>query len=56
MYCITWTTFGKQDIVYQNQDVRLVQIKLKELKASPQFKGGVLQLRTTTGLKLKRLL
>lgn len=55
MYLITWTFGGKQEIVYQNQNVQLVQKKLQELKKDPNFKG-ILQLRTKKGLEFKKML
>lgn len=56
MYLITWTFGGKQEIVYQNLNVQLVQKKLQELKKDPNFNKGILQLRTNKGLEFKRIL
>lgn len=56
MYLITWTFGGKQEIVYQNLSVQLVQRKLQELKKDPAYNKGILQLRTRNGLEHKRLL
>lgn len=56
MYLITWTFGGKQDIVYQNLNVQLVQRRLQELKRDPSYNRGILQLRTKKGLEFKKML
>lgn len=56
MYLITWTYCGKQDIVYQNLNVQLVQRRLQELKRDPSYNRGILQLRTKKGLEFKKML
>ena len=56
MYLITWTFGGKQEIVYQNLNVQLVQRKLQELKKDPSYNRGILQLRTDKGLTYKKML
>jgi len=56
MFVLTWVYCGKVTQVLSHADVKIIQSKRKELKKQPQYKKGLLQVRTAEGLKHKPIL
>lgn len=56
MFVLTWVYCGQVQQVFKHTSVQIVQQKRSELKKQPQYKKGLLQVRTVEGLKHKPIL
>lgn len=56
MFVLTWVYCGQVQQVFKHTSVQIVQRKRIELKKQPQYKKGLLQVRTVEGLKHKPIL